>query len=161
MQLSQTGFDLSLAYCQSESKVFPHLLHLPAESSLIHLFVFFILSGSWTRRKWEGALALVITLWQTGHSIWYLSINLGITSLRRLADILQNPVLIAFDQFIEQPQHGPDHPRMGSDLAFEKMVGEIQLSQCFCSLISFLEGGIYTNNSFTLLTKSSGRGNNR
>jgi hypothetical protein len=28
--------------------------------------------------------------------------------------MLQDPLLIAFDQFIEQPQYGLDHPRLGA-----------------------------------------------
>ena len=37
-------------------------------------------------------------------------------TLHRFPHILQHPLLIALDQFIEQPQHGLDYPRMGNDL---------------------------------------------
>jgi hypothetical protein len=41
--------------------------------------------------------------------------GLYITSLRRLADIFQVSLAIALAQFIEQPQHTLDQPRMWSD----------------------------------------------
>jgi hypothetical protein len=40
----------------------------------------------------------------------------GSRTRNHISHILQNPLLIALDQLIEQPQHGLDHPRMWRNL---------------------------------------------